>query len=134
VSHFLEIDLKKVKTPQCENCSNKLYIVNIRREKIGYICPQCDYYIFKKPTKILDSIVKRIKEDKKPVFKQRIYTICSKCRKSEFVKCKKNTKRPFKKQAFGPNTYVGWCENPIHKKEPAWSQNVPKIRIVNYPK
>jgi len=126
--------LNKVKTPQCESCSNKLYTINIRREKIGFICPQCDYYFIKNPTQNFERIVKKIKEDKKPVFKQRVHTVCSKCRKSEFVKCRKNTKRPFKNCGFGPTMRVCWCENPIHKEEPAWGQNVPKIRIINYNK
>lgn len=132
MTHFLEISLRKTKTPKCESCSNKLYTVNIRREKIGFICPQCDYHFIKNHTQKFKEIVKKIKDDKKPVFKQRIHTICSKCRKSEFVLCRKNTKKPFKNCGFGENTYVCWCENPIHKKEPAWSQNVPKIWITNY--
>lgn len=124
--------MREVKTPLCKSCANKLYTVNIRREKIGFICPQCDYYFIKNPTQKLEKIVKKIKEDKKPVFRQRIHTICSECRKSEFVKCQKNTKKSFKNQGFGENTYVCWCENPIHKKEIAWSQNVPKIWMTNY--
>ena len=124
--------MKGIKTPLCDNCKNKLYVINIRRKNIGLICPQCDYFIVKKPTKVLDKIVKKIKEDKKPTFKQRIYTMCGKCRKTKFVKCKKNTKRPFKGCGFGPTTYVCWCENPIHKKEPAWSQDRPRIWITNY--
>ena len=123
----------KAKTPQCKSCLNKLYVVNIRRKKIGFICPQCDYFFIKDPTKNLKKLKQKIEDEKKPIFKQRIYTICGKCRKSEFVKCRKNTKKPFKKQAFGDNTWVCWCENPIHKKEPVWSQNVPKIWITNYP-
>jgi len=128
------MSLREAKTPQCGNCSNKLYTVNIRREKIGFICPQCDYYFIKNPTKSLEKIVKKIKEEKKPVFRQRIYTICSECRKSEFVKCRKNTKRPFKNCGYGPNTYVCWCKNSIHKKEPGWSQDKPKIWNTNYNK
>ncbi len=124
--------MKEAKTPQCKSCSNKLYTVNIRREKIGFICPQCDYYFIKHRTKKFEKIVERIKEDKKPIFKNRIHTVCTECRKAEFIKCRKNTKRPFKNQAFGPTSYVCWCENPIHKKEPAWAQNVPKIWITNY--
>jgi len=122
---------KTPKTPLCSNCDNKLYVVNIRREAIGYICPQCDYHFIKDPTKVLEELAKRILEIKKPEFKKRLDTICPVCRKSKFVKCRKNTERIFKGCGFGPTTYVCWCENK-HKKEPVWTQDYPKIQIVSY--
>ena len=122
-----------MKTPSCTNCGNKLYVVNIRRENIGYICPDCDSYIIKQPTKYFNKLQKKIQKLKtdKPTFKQKSYTICEKCGKSEYVKCKKNTKRPYKGRGFGPNTWVCWCENPKHKEDP-WTQNRPKILVIPY--
>ncbi len=131
---------KTPKTPQCVSCNNKLYVINIRREAIGYICPQCDEHIIKHPTKFFEKLANRIKETKKPLFKKRLVTICPICRKSKFVKCRKNTKRVFKKAGFravgfGPNTWASWCENPTHKKDEygtSWGQNHPKTRMVRY--
>ena len=110
-----------------------MYVINIRREPIGYICPRCHYNFIKFPTKALIDIRDKIEllENKRPTFKQKIYTACDKCGKTEFVECRKNTKKPFKNQAFGDNTWVCWCVNPIHK-ESAWSQSVPKIRMISY--
>ena len=125
--------MRKIKAPLCENCQNKLYVVNIRRDAIGYICPDCDYHFIKYPAKQLAMLRNKIKElkENKPTFKQRVYTICEKCRETKFIKCRKNTKKPFKGCGFGPNTWVCWCTNPKHK-EHAWSQNVPKIVTVPY--
>ena len=131
---------KTPKTTLCSNCDNKLYVVNIRREAIGYICPQCDYYFIKEPTKVLEKLAKRISEIKKPEFKKRLDTVCPICRKSKYVKCQKNTKRVFKKAGFravgfGPTTWACWCGNPTHKKDEkgtSWSQDHPKIRMVSY--
>jgi len=126
--------LKGIKTPLCDNCTNKLYAVNIRREKIGYICPDCDYVFIKKPTKILETLRKKIIElkEENPTFKQKIYSVCGVCKLSKFVKCRYNPTKPYKGHGFGETTWVCWCENPKHKEEPGWTQDHDKIWIVPY--
>ena len=130
---------KREKTPLCNICQQKLFAVSIIRQRIGFICPRCDFALIKDPTKVLEKLKVKVNtklaehsiSGKKPIFTRRIHTRCSKCLSAEYIQCRKSRTKSFKGQAFGLISWTCWCTNPKHK-EYAWSQNVPKIHNVRF--
>ena len=126
-----------VKTPECSICHMKMYVVENRRNTLGYMCPQCDFPVIKNPSnylkKLREKTIHKLNQKSisgsKPKFGfRRSITSCSQCFQSKYVECIKV--RQTKKRDKEGLTPSWKCR--CTKCKISWSQNTPKIRMVKH--
>ncbi len=124
-----------MKIPECQFCHYKMYAIENRRKRIGYLCPNCHFVYIQHPTDYWKELRNRRSakinqlsmSGGKPKFgSSRVVAKCSNCHMSKHVICRKirQTKKRIK-LGMSPS----WkCE--CTKCKISWVQNWPKIEMV----